>query len=101
MASEHDRPPGVKTGAPPARCPVRAGGRVSAYRPCPVRVNNGCEELIRPSAEVLLYPAAVSTAIMSPPGEVGVADEVLDVAERDPPLRTAVMAGWRRTGWPG
>ena len=26
----------------------------------------------------------------------GEADEVLDVAERDPPLRAAVMAGWRR-----
>ena len=38
---------------------------MSAYRSGPVRVNSGCEELIRPSAEVLLYPAAVSTAIMS------------------------------------
>ena len=38
---------------------------MSAYRPGPIRVNNGWDELTRPSAELRLYPAAVSTAIMS------------------------------------
>jgi len=35
------------------------------YRSGPTRVNSGCEELIRPPAEVRLYPAAISTRIIS------------------------------------
>jgi len=40
-----------------------------AYRSGPVRSNSGCEVLIRPSAELRLYPAAIRVPIISCRGE--------------------------------
>ena len=44
---------------------VVVGGLMTRYRSGPTRWNSGWEEDIRPFAELRLYPAVISTSIMS------------------------------------